>query len=256
MSTGFVSLFASTDSSEVGSAQNITVNIERLAAGDIVKLYMDGVQIGTRTADATDVTNGYVTLSVGANAWGADGERVLSATAQRGASGTVVSSLLDRHVYVAAEQAHWSAATGYDVVWFDPDALSYASGATVESWTTSVATSLGTFTVSRTANATITMVDDLVSGHRAVSIGGDGGFSRQSPTDGFVRRQRGSLIFQCPNFSWIRRMAVSASAPIQASSTSSQARLSIKASSSLRLERPKPPRWACLIMQLRISRTH
>ncbi|ATE60095.1 hypothetical protein CCZ27_09160 [Thauera sinica] len=165
------------DSSEVGSAQNITVNIERLAAGDIVKLYMDGVQVGTKTANATDVTNGYVTLSVGANAWGADGERVLSATAQRGVSGTVVSSQLDRHVYVSADGAHWSSS---NVVWFDADTL---AGGEVTTWTASAGTQLadGQPLVATAVGGASTAVQSS-SGHMAINFPGGRYYEFATPT--------------------------------------------------------------------------
>ncbi|ATE60082.1 hypothetical protein CCZ27_09085 [Thauera sinica] len=120
------------NASEIGSAQPVTVNLSQTKAGDVVKLYMDGVQIGT----ATVATNGQtsVSIDVAANGWGADGERQLSATVQRG-SGTIVENTVAKPVYVAADGQHWSEQTGYDVIWFDANSLAnQAVGSTITSW--------------------------------------------------------------------------------------------------------------------------
>jgi hypothetical protein len=109
--------------SERDIAQDVTINLTSAKAGDIVKLMMDGVQVGTTTV----TTDGQASaaISVAANAWGADGERTLSASIQRG-TGTVINAVADRRVYVAADDAHWSGAAGTNnVLWFDPETLSY-----------------------------------------------------------------------------------------------------------------------------------
>ena len=109
-------------STEVGTAQSVRLNLANAKAGDVVKLFMDGVQVDSSyTLQAGDVTNGYANLSVAANAWGADGERTLTASIQRG-SGTAVQAPA-RHVYVAADGAHWSVASAKNVLWFDPETL-------------------------------------------------------------------------------------------------------------------------------------
>eukprot|EP01041_Mallomonas_annulata_P040413 gene40413-64311_t len=81
---------------------------------------MDGVQIGANVVVSSNGQSS-ASLNVPANSWGADGERVLTATIQRGSG--AVSSALERHVYVAADNAHWSAASSSNVLWFDPDTL-------------------------------------------------------------------------------------------------------------------------------------
>ena len=90
-------------------------------------LYLDGVLVGSTTV----ASNGQLTatMTIAAKQWGADGERVLSADIQRttaGTAGTKINAIADRHVYVAADVAHWSGAAGSNnVLWFDPETLTY-----------------------------------------------------------------------------------------------------------------------------------
>jgi len=116
------------DGLERASAQAITLNLTRAKSGDVVKLFMDGLNVGTSTVGA----DGQSTLNVSmpANGWGADGQRVLSATITRGS--TTVSSL-EHSVYVNADSTHW-ASVNAGTLWFDPDTLSLADGAQVTQW--------------------------------------------------------------------------------------------------------------------------
>ncbi|WP_330565701.1 type I secretion C-terminal target domain-containing protein [Pseudomonas yamanorum] len=112
-------------SSERSKAQPVTLKLDRAKAGDVIHLYMDGMDAGT----ATVLTDGQETaqIEIAANRWGADGTRVLSATIERG-TGTIVNSLVPRSVYISADSAHWASK---DVIWFDPDAI--AAGA-MQQW--------------------------------------------------------------------------------------------------------------------------
>ncbi|MFJ2715170.1 type I secretion C-terminal target domain-containing protein [Pseudomonas sp. NPDC087346] len=150
-------------STEINAATNIQVTIGKSAVGDVVKLFMDGVLVGNQVVvTATDVTNGYVNVTVPANGWGADGERVLSASVQRGTDVTLVSNQ-SRHVYISADSTHWSAAYA-NTLWYDPDKLS--AGAAVSSWTPSVGAGNAT-----TAGVAPTVVQTS-SGRNYLAFGG------------------------------------------------------------------------------------
>lgn len=115
-------------SSEVAAAQTITVNLSGARTGDVVKLFMDGVQVGSNyTLTATDQTNQTASFTVAANSWGADGERILTSTIQRGAG--AVQSSGQRSVAVNADGAHWAAS---GVLWYDPDTLT--AGTSITTW--------------------------------------------------------------------------------------------------------------------------
>ena len=119
------------NSSESAMAQAITVNLSGAKTGDVVKLYMDGVQVGSDyTLTSTDQTNQTASFTVEANSWGADGERILTSTIQRDA-GTLQSSG-QRSVAVSADGSHWAAS---GVLWFDPDTLE--AGTSITTWTPS-----------------------------------------------------------------------------------------------------------------------
>jgi len=108
--------------SERSTAQSITISLSGAQANDVVRLYMDGVLVGTQTLTGASSS---VSMNIATNAWGADGERVLNATIQRG-SGAEQGAAAKRHVSVAADYAHWSAAStngSSNVLWFDPETL-------------------------------------------------------------------------------------------------------------------------------------
>ncbi|WP_396433517.1 Ig-like domain-containing protein [Limnohabitans sp.] len=115
-------------SSERAAAQTITVNLSGAKTGDVVKLFMDGVQVGSNlTLGEAEQTSQSAAFTVAAHAWGADGERILTSSIQRG-SGAVQNSP-QRSVAVAADGAHWAAS---GVLWLDPDSL--MAGSTITSW--------------------------------------------------------------------------------------------------------------------------
>lgn len=138
---------------ERGQTQSITVNLEQAKLGDEVTLMMDGVVIG-KTTLTSDVNNGFVSIAVSANAWGADGTRTLTASIQRPVNGlsgsTAVSS--GREVYVAADAAHWSVANGANSsIWFDPNTINaFLLGSNIATWNSSTG---GSSTTQTTATA-------------------------------------------------------------------------------------------------------
>lgn len=110
-------------SAEVTASQSITLSLAGAKSGDVVKLYMDGVQVGSDyVLGASEASSQSLSASVAANGWGADGERVLTASIQR-SSGTLGQAPM-RHVYIAADGGHWSNSAGTNaVLWFDPETL-------------------------------------------------------------------------------------------------------------------------------------
>jgi hypothetical protein len=110
---------------ERGASQSISLSLSGARTGDTVKLYMDGVLLGSKVISASEASANAVSLSIAANAWGADGERVLSSTIER-TGGTVQAAATKRFVSVSADGVHWSAAStngGSNVLWFDPETL-------------------------------------------------------------------------------------------------------------------------------------
>jgi hypothetical protein len=125
------------NSAERGAAQTITIKLGNAKVGDVVKLFMDGVQLGS---DVVVTSNGQATASVTVpvNGWGSDGTRYLSASVQRGSQAALTSAM--REVYVAADGTHWSVAGGgTSAIWFDPNTLDASGvGQAVMSWASSV----------------------------------------------------------------------------------------------------------------------
>jgi hypothetical protein len=173
----------------------VTINLSKAKVGDVVTLFMDGVQIGIpQTLTATNLTS--ATFTVPGSQWGADGERTLTSTITRGGS-TAKSAL--RSVYVAADTAHWSQETTLagNVHWFDPDAIlgsditTEADGrTTVNRWVASA----GGLTLNNTQSSTIGSVIKVIdarTGHAQLWMngsavfqetklaGGVGGFNNQ-----------------------------------------------------------------------------
>ena len=174
----------------------VTINLSKAKVGDVVTLFMDGVQIGIpQTLTATNLTS--ATFTVPGSQWGADGERTLTSTITRGGS-TAKSAL--RSVYVAADTAHWSQESSLgagNVHWFDPDAIvgsditTQADGrTTVNRWVASA----GGLTLNNTQASTIGSVIKVIdarTGHAQLWMngsavfqetklaGGVGGFNNQ-----------------------------------------------------------------------------
>lgn len=149
------------DGTERSAAQAITLNLTRAKNGDVVNLFMDGVSVGT----ATVATDGQATInvSVAMNGWGADGQRVLTASIARGS--TTVSSL-ERSVYVNADSTHWSAVNA-GTLWFDPDTLNLVDGAQVTQWNavTGKTTSGNALSLSSSTGKGVVIKSTDASGH-------------------------------------------------------------------------------------------
>ena len=128
------------NAAERNAGQSITMNLTSAKAGDVVKLFLDGVQVGSVTVATNGQTSANLTVS--SSSWGADGERSLSATITRpgggpgGVDGLPVTSA-NRSVYVNADGKHWSVVND-GTIWFDPDTLAQAVGSKVTQWNASV----------------------------------------------------------------------------------------------------------------------
>ena len=145
--------------SSTATATSVKVNLTKAQSGDIVKLFMDGVEVGNVTVANNNQAN--VTFNVAGSTWGADGERQLTTSIGRGAT-TVSSSL--RSVYVAADQSFWSQEGAYagKVNWFDPDSLVQADGSTITTW----AASAGGLTLANgVAGSKTVKIIDALNGH-------------------------------------------------------------------------------------------
>ncbi len=114
----------------------VTVNLKNTAAGDVVKLFVDGVEVGSVIAAAGAAS---AVFEVKMSDFGADGTRTLTTSVQRGGQ-SAVYCVFDRNVYVARDSVHWSASAGSDnVLWFDPDTLiGQDVGSPVMRWDSSV----------------------------------------------------------------------------------------------------------------------
>jgi large repetitive protein len=147
------------DTTERGTAQAITLALAGAKSGDVVKLYMDGVQVGTATVSTNGQTS--ATINVSANAWGADGEHLLTADIQRGAN-SAIKTQGARSVYVAADGTHWSSS---GILWFDPDTLS-TTDTTFNTWTASAGGSSAT----RSGTTPPALVTGLNGGHQGLNM--------------------------------------------------------------------------------------
>jgi hypothetical protein len=177
-------------SNEASQTQVISVGLSQSKAGDVVKLYMDGVQVGSQVVSTNG--QGVIEFNMTKDVWGADGNRTLTASVQR-ESGTVVFGDFVRTIQVSAEASNWSMES--NIVWFDPDRLigSYAIDEGVATWAASASNSVATQNV---ASSQFKLIRG-VNGHAAVlsvkdsSHGTAEGMALKSymnfskPTDGF-----------------------------------------------------------------------
>ncbi len=119
------------------AAIEVKIVLNGAQANDVVKLFVDGQEVGSRTLAASDILNGSVNVSVSRGDWGPDGERMLQTTVVRGAISSELS--VARMVYVQSDHAHWSMVRDGSAIWFDPDTLaSQGLGAAVTNWRASV----------------------------------------------------------------------------------------------------------------------
>lgn len=149
------------DASKKAAGVAVNIQLTGAQAGDVIQLTMDGEVVGTTTVQTTGQNSASFNLS--ASNWGGDGERVLHANLLR--AGQTTSSL-NRSVYVAADQKHWSTVYA-DTLWFDPDTLmSVKDGSQVTTWTSSD----GTVTVVPRMGSVPKLTD--ASGHVALYFNG------------------------------------------------------------------------------------
>jgi hypothetical protein len=158
-------------SADIMTPVNVSMKLAGAKVGDVVKLYLDGMEsgnlLGTATVTAADVNANSVSIAVSADQWGGDGMRNLTATIQRG-SGTAVTSDM-RNVSVSVTADHWSA-TG-KMIWFDTDNIVQATGTDVTSWQASVGGSTATSFLSSNIKAPM-LVRNAVNGHNQLFFSG------------------------------------------------------------------------------------
>lgn len=150
----------------VAAAIDVRVVLKSAQTHDVVKLFMDGQEVGSRTLLASDITNGFVNVSVSRSDWGADGERRLQTSVVRGAVSSELS--VARAVYVSADHAHWSQVRDASTIWFDPDNLvSQGLGTAVTNWVSSAG---GATAVNTDATKRPTLI--MVNGRYALNFDG------------------------------------------------------------------------------------
>jgi hypothetical protein len=148
------------DATERATSKAVTLNLSGAKVGDVVSLYMDAVFVGSTTVGINGQTT--ATVNVPANGWGGDGERVLTASVQRGSSAAINATA--HSVYVAADGNHWSSS---GILWFDTDTLSASN---LNTWTASA----GGGTASRVgASAPTLMLTN--NGHQGLNFATYGG---------------------------------------------------------------------------------
>jgi UDP-3-O-acyl-N-acetylglucosamine deacetylase len=156
--------------SSTSATTPVKVNLTKAKAGDVVKLFMDGVEVGSQAVAADAQAN--VTFTIAGSQWGADGERTLTTEINRPSTGDTVKSAL-RSVYVASDTTHWSQEAAYAgrVHWFDPDAIVQADGTMVQTWKASA----GGLTVA-TSDTQATKIVDALTGHAYMVMGASSAF--------------------------------------------------------------------------------
>ncbi|MEY2687021.1 MAG: hypothetical protein RL375_1219, partial [Pseudomonadota bacterium] len=166
--------------------QTVTLDLTAAKAGDIVRLYLDGKLLASNTLASAAATTSF---NLTAADWGADGERVLTATIARGS--TVVTSDFKRSVHVSADGAHWSVANGANTsIWFDPDTLALSTGSQIATWNASVGGSVAT---QSSASRRPTLESGSVHGHNQLFFDGGGDFSNPAAAN------TDFLVFTDPN---------------------------------------------------------
>ncbi|HEX5394359.1 MAG TPA: Ig-like domain-containing protein [Rhodocyclaceae bacterium] len=154
----------------------VQINLTSAKAGDLVTLYMDGVAVNTVTVGSDGQSA--VSFVPSTSQWGADGERVLTASITR-AGQSPVAAAGPRHVYVNADYQHWSVAN--NALWFDPDTLKAGIvGDGTNNW---VASSGGSVASQANAQFRPTAIR-LANGHMSVMFSEDGVYASGTVNDG------------------------------------------------------------------------
>lgn len=170
--------------SDRNGATAVNVRLDKARSGDVVRLFMDGVQVGTQTVGSDGQSA--AAFQVQGATWGADGERRLVATITRGST---VATSDARSVYVNVEQSHWSLESAYagKIYWFDPDALDAVDGSVVSRWQASA----GGITVENTvANTRTVKMTDPYSGRAFLMTDANSKF--------LETKVNGSYLYQIP----------------------------------------------------------
>lgn len=160
--------------SDKGVLQTLTVNLSKAMVGDVVKLFVDGREVGSKVLEASDLSA--VNLSVNANAFGADGTRYLTSSIQRGAGAAITSNA--KPIYVNTDASHWSTANGPNTaIWFDPNTLAATGlGQNVSSWIASAGGSTATQTLASGRPLLTTM-----NGQQALFLNGSNALEYNDP---------------------------------------------------------------------------
>lgn len=160
--------------SDKGVLQTVTVNLSKAMVGDVVKLFVDGREVGSKVLEAGDLSA--VNLSVNADAFGGDGTRNLTSSIQRG-SGAVIASNA-KPIYVNMDASHWTTANGANTaIWFDPNTLAATGlGQKVSSWSASAGGSTATQTLASGQPLLTTM-----NGQQALFLNGSNALEYNDP---------------------------------------------------------------------------
>ena len=172
-------------SSDISGLVKVTVKLSGSKVGDVVKLFIDGVDATNLIKDRSDNANpkdfvtvvspGSVDIYVDPKDFGGDGLRHLVATVQRPGGTSVIQSDA-RDVYVSENSTHWSG-TG-DMIWFDTDNIVQDTGSYVSQWKSSVggstAISVGAPTLANPSSSNVkpVLIRNSVNGHNQLFFNG------------------------------------------------------------------------------------
>ena len=118
-----------------GETFTIPLDGSKAQIGDVVRLYTDGIEIGSVTS--SNLPNS-VSVDVAKADWGADGVKEVTARIDGTPNGGNLSDAsIVREVQVSST-THW---TKNNAIWFDADSISQAAGTTLNEWTASAGAS-------------------------------------------------------------------------------------------------------------------
>lgn len=104
----------------------VDVRIGGVRAGDVVRLFADGVELSSKTVDA-DAEQATLQFTVFNSQWGGDGARLITSSVTRNEA---VEWSGSRELHVASRSAHWSGVYE-NTYWFDPNSLELEDGQTM-----------------------------------------------------------------------------------------------------------------------------
>jgi hypothetical protein len=150
------------------AVSNVSINLTGAKTGDVVSLFMDGLKVGETTLTIDNLSTAIVSLN-SSQAWGADGERLLTAQIQRPSNGATASSD-QRWVHVSSDSEHWSKRDG--LIWFDTDTVTQQTGSAVLSWTASSGGSVATSYVTANPADMPMVVRNSINGRTQIYFNG------------------------------------------------------------------------------------